>query len=109
MERPIVLLPPKPECALAPGLAPSNRYLGVFLPYTPLHHLLFSSGKFDSLVMTSANLSEEPITIDNQEAVRRLQGIADAYLVHNRDILRRCDDSVVRLAAGRTQMLRRSR
>ncbi|MGB9435833.1 MAG: Sua5/YciO/YrdC/YwlC family protein, partial [Candidatus Acidiferrum sp.] len=78
-------------------------------PYTPLHQLLFASGKFDALVMTSANLSEEPIAIDNEEAVRRLQGIADAYLVHNRDILRRCDDSVIRLAAGRTQMLRRSR
>jgi hydrogenase maturation protein HypF len=59
--------------------------------------------------MTSANLSEEPIAIDNREAVQRLQGLADAYLVHDRDILRRCDDSVVRVAAGRTQMLRRSR
>ena len=109
IERPIVLLPRKPDSGLADGIAPRNRFLGVFLPYTPLHHLLFSSGKFDALVMTSANLSEEPIAIDNEEAVRRLQGIADAYLVHNRDILRRCDDSVVRLAAGRTQMLRRSR
>ena len=59
--------------------------------------------------MTSANLSEEPIAIDNGEAVRRLQGIADAYLVHNRDIERRCDDSVLRVALGRPQMLRRSR
>ncbi len=109
IERPIVLLPRKPDSGLADGIAPRNRFLGVFLPYTPLHHLLFSGGKFDALVMTSANLSEEPIAIDNEEAVRRLQGIADAYLVHNRDILRRCDDSVVRLAAGRTQMLRRSR
>ncbi len=109
IERPIVLLPRKPDSGLADGIAPRNRFLGVFLPYTPLHHLLFSSGKFDALVMTSANLSEEPIAIDNEEAVRRLQGIADAYLVHNRDILRRCDDSVVRLAVGRTQILRRSR
>ncbi|HKN26141.1 MAG TPA: carbamoyltransferase HypF [Candidatus Acidoferrum sp.] len=109
IERPILLLPRKPDSGLADGIAPRNRFLGAFLPYTPLHHLLFSSGKFDALVMTSANLSEEPIAIDNEEAVRRLQGIADAYLVHNRDILRRCDDSVVRLAAGRTQMLRRSR
>jgi hydrogenase maturation protein HypF len=109
IERPIVLLPRKPGSGLADSIAPRNRFLGVFLPYTPLHHLLFASGKFDALVMTSANLSEEPIAIDNEEAVRRLHAIADAYLVHNRDILRRCDDSVVRLAAGRTQILRRSR
>jgi hydrogenase maturation protein HypF len=109
MERPIVLLPRKADCGLAESIAPHNRFLGAFLPYTPLHHLLFASGKFDALVMTSANLSEEPIAIDNDEAVRRLQGIADAYIVHNRDILRRCDDSVVRITAGRMQMLRRSR
>jgi len=109
MERPIVLLPRKADSGLADSIAPRNRFLGVFLPYTPLHHLLFASGKFDALVMTSANLSEEPIAIDNEEAVRRLQGIADAYIVHNREILRRCDDSVVRLAAGRAQILRRSR
>jgi hydrogenase maturation protein HypF len=108
-ERPIVLLPARPEAGLASGIAPLNRFLGVFLPYTPLHHLLFLSGKFDALVMTSANLSEEPIAIDNQEAVQRLRGISDAYLVHNRDILRRCDDSVVRVAAGRPQILRRAR
>ncbi|MGB9445404.1 MAG: carbamoyltransferase HypF [Candidatus Acidiferrum sp.] len=109
IERPIVLLPRKVDCGLPEGIAPRHRFLGVFLPYTPVHHLLFASGKNDALVMTSANLSEEPIAIDNQEAVRRLHGIADAYLVHNREILRRCDDSVVRLAAGRTQILRRSR
>jgi len=109
VERPIVLLPRKPDSGLPESIAPRNRFLGVFLPYTPMHHLLFASGKFDALIMTSANLSEEPIAIDNEEAVRRLHGIADAFLVHNRDILRRCDDSVVRLAAGRTQMLRRSR
>jgi hydrogenase maturation protein HypF len=109
IERPIVLLPRKPDSGLADGIAPRNRYLGVFLPYTPLHYLLFASGKFDALVMTSANLSEEPIVIDNHEAIRRLLNIADAYIVHNRDILRRCDDSVVRLNAGRTQILRRSR
>jgi hydrogenase maturation protein HypF len=81
----------------------------VFLPYTPLHHLLFSASKFDALVMTSANLSEEPIAIANEEGVSRLKGIADAFLVHNRDILRRCDDSVVRVALGQPQKLRRSR
>lgn len=108
-ERPIVLLPRKPNSGVADSVAPHNRFLGVFLPYTPLHHLLFVSGKFDVLVMTSANLSEEPIVIDNQEAVQRLQGIADAFLVHDRDIVRRCDDSVVRVFSGRVQQLRRSR
>lgn len=108
-ERPIVLLPRKPGATVASSVAPRNRFLGMFLPYTPLHHLLFSSGKFDVLVMTSANLSEEPIAIDNQEAVQRLQGIADAFLVHDRDILRRCDDSVVRVSSGQAQKLRRSR
>ncbi len=109
IERPIVLLPRRPEVAFAAGVAPGNRYLGVFLPYTPLHHLLLQSGKFEALVMTSGNLSEEPIAIDNEEAVRRLQRIADAFLVHDREIVRRCDDSVARVAAGQAQKLRRSR
>jgi hydrogenase maturation protein HypF len=109
VERPIVLLPRKPDPGLPEAIAPRNHFLGAFLPYAPLHHLLFFSGRFDALVMTSANLSEEPIAIDNQEALRRLNGIADTFLVHNRDILRRCDDSVMRPADGRTQMLRRSR
>ena len=109
IERPIVLLPRRAEVTFVPGVAPGNQYLGVFLPYTPLHHLLFQSGKFEVLVMTSGNLSEEPIAIENEEAVRRLNGIADAFLVHDREIVRRCDDSVVRVAAGQPQMLRRSR
>ena len=109
IERPIVLLPARPEVALSANIAPSNRFLGVFLPYTPLHHLLFASGKFEALVMTSANLSEEPIAIENQEAMQRLHGIADAFLIHNREILRRCDDSVIRVADGLPQKLRRSR
>src|SRR6266404_3776888 len=108
-ERPIVLLPRRQEARIAGGVAPGNRYLGVFLPYTPLHHLLFQSGKFEALVMTSGNLSEEPIAIDNEEAVRRLNGMADAFLVHDREIVRRCDDSVARVAAGQPQKLRRSR
>jgi hydrogenase maturation protein HypF len=109
VERPIVLLPRRAEVAIVPGVAPGNRYLGVFLPYTPLHHLLFQSGKFEALVMTSGNLSEEPIAIDNEEAIRRLNGIADGFLVHDREIVRRCDDSVVRVTAGQPQKLRRSR
>jgi len=108
-ERPIVLLPKKQPCAIADQVAPFNRYLGVFLPYTPLHHLLFAEGGFPALVMTSGNLSEEPIAIDNREAVARLAGLADGFLVHNRDILLRCDDSVVRVSDGRLRQMRRSR
>ena len=109
VQRPIVLLPRKPECDVPSEVAPFNRYLGVFLPYTPLHHLLFDQGRFRALVMTSGNLSEEPIAIDNREAVDRLHGLADFFLVHNRDILLRCDDSVVAVAGGKTRQLRRSR
>ncbi len=109
IQRPIVLLPKKATSVIPEEVAPLNRYLGVFLPYTPLHYLLLSTGRFKALVMTSANLSEEPIAIDNQEAVQRLNGLADYFIVHNRDILLRCDDSVVRVAGGVTRQLRRAR
>jgi hydrogenase maturation protein HypF len=108
-QRPIVLLPAKRGTAMAEGVAPFNAFLGLFLPYAPVHYLLFEQGGFSALVMTSGNLSEEPIAIDNREAVARLAGLADRFLVHNRDILLRCDDSVVRPAAGRLRQLRRSR
>ncbi len=108
-ERPIVLLPKRQPCAIAEGVAPRNRYLGVFLPYTPLHYLLLDAGGFPALVMTSGNLSEEPIAIDNQEAIGRLRELADFFLVHNREILLRSDDSVVRVAGGRLRQSRRSR
>lgn len=108
-QRPIVLLPRKRSSPVAENVAPCNRNLGVFLPYTPLHHLLLSEGGFDALVMTSGNLSEEPIAIDNHEAVLRLSGLADCFLVHNREILLRCDDSVVRVLDGETHQMRRSR
>jgi hydrogenase maturation protein HypF len=109
MQRPIVLLPKKTPSVIPDEVAPFNRYLGIFLPYTPLHYLLLAEGGFKALVMTSGNLSEEPIAIDNREAVSRLNGLADQFLVHNRDILLRCDDSVVRVAGGITRQLRRSR
>jgi len=109
IQRPIVLLPKRPACGIADNVAPRNRELGVFLPYTPLHHLLFADGAFRALVMTSGNLSEEPIAIDNREAVERLQGLADCFLVHDRPILLRCDDSVVRVIGGQRRQLRRSR
>jgi hydrogenase maturation protein HypF len=108
VQRPIVLLARK-QHALAKAIAPFNRDLGIFLPYTPLHHLLLRAGNFTALVMTSGNLSEEPIAIDNHEAVGRLSSQADCFLVHNRDILLRCDDSVVRVSGGRMCPLRRSR
>ena len=108
VQRPIVLLPRKPE-SLPEAVAPRNLDLGLFLPYTPLHHLLFAAGGFRALVMTSGNRSEEPIAIDNEEAVRCLRGIADSLLVHDRDILLRCDDSVVRSAGGAPRQMRRSR
>jgi hydrogenase maturation protein HypF len=106
---PIVLLKKKQPEGLAPSVAPFNRDLGVFLPYTPLHHLLFDEKRLSALVMTSGNISEEPIAIDNSEALERLRGLADYYLVHNREILLRADDSVVRVAGGRGRQVRRSR
>jgi hydrogenase maturation protein HypF len=109
MQRPIVLLPKKNPSPIPDEIAPFNLYLGVFLPYTPLHYLLLDKGEFVALVMTSGNLGEEPIAIENGEAIHRLHGLADYFLVHNRDIRLRCDDSVVRVTRGVTRQLRRSR
>jgi hydrogenase maturation protein HypF len=102
--RPIVLLKRKPESNIVEEVAPKQDWLGVMLPYTPLHYLLFANPDlqpsiFDlpPLVMTSGNLSEEPIATDNDEARQRLSSLADAFLFHNRDIHIRCDDSVVRV------------
>jgi len=93
--RPIVLLKRKTESNIAHEVAPNQDWIGVMLPYTPLHHLLFTES-MPPLVMTSGNLSEEPIATDNEEARSRLASLADAFLMHNRDIHIRCDDSVVR-------------
>lgn len=109
IQRPIVLLERKSPSVIADQVAPFNRRLGVFLSYTPVHHLLFAQGGFKALVMTSGNLSEEPIAIDNNEAKSHLKGLADYFVVHNREILLRCDDSVVQVASGQTRQLRRSR
>jgi len=73
MQRPIVLLPKKKPSTIPDEVAPFNHYLGIFLPYTPLHYLLLAEGGFKALVMTSGNLSEEPIAIDNLEAVHRFE------------------------------------
>jgi len=102
IERPIVLLRRREPSIIPDQIAPFQRHLGVFLPYTPVHHLLFAEGGFQALIMTSGNLSEEPIAIDNHEARTRLRDLADYFLVHNREILLRCDDSVVRVARERS-------
>lgn len=106
-EAPIVLL--QRTCGqIAVNVAPGNPYLGVMLPYTPLHHLLMAALGFP-VVATSGNLSGEPICTDEAEALMRLHDIADLFLVHNRPIARHMDDSIVRVAAGEQQMLRRAR
>jgi hydrogenase maturation protein HypF len=107
--RPIVLLRRKPDDGLAPGVAEGLRELGVMLPYTPLHHLLLAQVGDHPLVMTSGNLADEPIATDELEALDRLGTIADAFLLHDRAILSRYDDSVVRVVDGRTQFVRRAR
>jgi hydrogenase maturation protein HypF len=107
--RPIVLLRRKPDDGLAPAIADNLAELGVMLPYTPLHHLLLAMVGGRPLVMTSGNLSDEPIATDNAEALDRLASIADAFLLHDRAILSRYDDSVVRVVDGRTEVVRRSR
>ena len=109
VQRPIVLLQKKEPAEIAASVAPGIPWLGVFLPYAPLHHLLLADGKLRVLVMTSANLSEEPIAIDNDEALSRLGEIADSFLFHDREILQRCDDSVMAVVGGQQQVVRRAR
>jgi hydrogenase maturation protein HypF len=105
-QRPIVLL--RKQNGVAEAVAPGNPCLGVMLPYTPLHHLLLR--RLDvPLVMTSGNRSDEPIAHDDADALRRLHGIADVFLTHNRPIHVRCDDSVTRVIDGQEVPLRRSR
>jgi hydrogenase maturation protein HypF len=107
---PVVLLQRRPEGPLVPGVAPGCPHVGVMLPYTPLHHLLFRpvpgrrGALPDVLVMTSGNLSDEPIAYDDVDARRRLARIADGWLVHDRPIHVPCDDSVVRMEAGPVAM-----
>ena len=121
-QRPIVLLHRKPDSPIVEEVAPKQDSLAVMLPYTPIHYMLFrpvadnqkSGYKIQPLIMTSGNLSEEPIAIENDEARLRLASLADAFLMHNRDIRTRCDDSVVRVIGGRENkssvyFLRRSR
>ena len=104
--RPIVLAPAKVQLA---EVSPGNDDLGVMLPYTPLHHLLFAAGAPEVLVMTSANRSSEPISYQDKEATERLAGIADAFLIGERPIARRVDDSIARAGSFGPVILRRAR
>jgi hydrogenase maturation protein HypF len=108
--RPIVLLVARPAArrVLAPSVAAGNRRLGVFLPYTPLHHLLLAAVD-RPLVLTSGNLTDEPLATDDADALVRLAGLADGFLVHDREIRARYDDSVTRVVAGRESVVRRAR
>jgi hydrogenase maturation protein HypF len=106
LARPIVLAPATSEL---PGVAPDNRDAGVMLPYTPVHHLLFAAGAPELLVLTSANRSSEPIAYRDAEALVALADIADAFLVGERPIARRIDDSLVRGSSGNVAVLRRAR
>ena len=107
---PIVLLSRKETASLAANLAPGMGEIGIMLPYTPLHHLLFAtSGCPQALVMTSGNRNGEPLCTGNDEALSRLGNIADFFLLHNREIVTRIDDSVIRIMQGRPRVLRRAR
>lgn len=120
-QRPIVLLRQRPNCSIAPGVAPAYQTLGIMLPYTPLHHLLLNAFRAlreaeghgadgpSVLVMTSGNLSDEPIAYQDDDAQARLLPLVEGVLTHNRAIHMRCDDSVTRIAAGGEQLFRRSR
>ena len=107
-QRPILILKKRRFHRLSPQVAPRNRYFGIMLPYTPLHYLLMD-GAFRALVMTSGNISEEPININNEETFKNLKGIADYFLVHDRDIYLRSDDSIIRMVGGIPRQVRRSR
>jgi hydrogenase maturation protein HypF len=106
-ESPIVLLR-RGNAGLAPRIAPGNPYLGVLLPYAPLHHLLMRELGFP-VVATSGNLTDEPMVTDEREALDRLEAVADMFLVHDRPIARYADDSISRVVAGRPMLLRRAR
>jgi len=106
--RPIVLLKKKEDSLISSLVAPKNNYLGVMLPYTPLHYLLLKDN-FRALIMTSGNITDQPIIGDNQEALEKLDRIADFFLLYNRDIFNRCDDSVLKIINNDNVFFRRSR
>lgn len=109
VESPVVLLKKRRPNTIAPSVAAGVDTFGFMVCYGPLHHLLFAEEGIDVLVMTSANLSDEPLICDNQEAIDKLGDIADAFLTHDRDIYRQVDDSIVHVVAGGQAVIRRSR
>lgn len=116
-EAPIVIVRKRPDAPLSPLIAPDNGWIGLMLPYAPLQHLLFASQPaspgthpaFQALVMTSGNVSDEPVAFEDDDALRRLAGIADYFLLHDRPIHIRSDDSVMRVFQGRPLFYRRAR
>jgi hydrogenase maturation protein HypF len=108
IERPVVIVKKRGNTCLAWSVSPDNSTVGAFLPYTPLHHILLRKLK-KPVIATSANLTDEPIVKDEKDAFERLSKISDHILIHNREIVKRCDDSVVRIAAERQLPIRRSR
>jgi hydrogenase maturation protein HypF len=108
-ESPIVIVHRTKDCPVSALIAPRNDLLGLMLPYTPIHHLLLHGKDFAALVMTSANLSDEPIAFQDDDALQRLSGIADYFLLHDRPIHLRSDDSVIRVFQGRPLFYRRAR
>ncbi|MDR1722076.1 MAG: carbamoyltransferase HypF [Methanobrevibacter sp.] len=109
IERPIVVAKKSKDYSFAPSLAPVLHNIGLMLPYSPIHHLLFDYGKEPAYIMTSANIPGEPMVVDNRDILNDLDGIVDYYLVHNRKIANRCDDSVIRYVNGKLSFIRRSR
>lgn len=107
--RPIVVLKKNKDYYLSPYVAPDLHNLGVMLPYSALHHLLFTYTDAPAYIMTSANMPGEPMLTQNQDIISKLEGVADYYLLHNREIVNRCDDSVVRFRGGDMAFIRRSR
>ncbi|MEK6528674.1 MAG: carbamoyltransferase HypF [Nitrospirota bacterium] len=108
IEKPIVIVKKRDRTIIADSVSPDNSTVGAFLPYAPLHHVILQKLK-KPIIATSANMTDEPIVKDEKDAFMRLENIADYILSHNREIIRRCDDSVVRISAGRQVPVRRSR
>lgn len=109
VESPIVIVRKSPDCPVSELVAPHNDWLGLMLPYTPIHHLLLRTGGITALVMTSANHSDDPIAYEDQDALLRLSDVADYFLMHDRPIHIRCDDSVIRVFQDKPLFYRRSR
>ncbi len=107
--RPIVLLRKRDNNSISKFVAPNNNYLGTMLPYAPIHYLLLSSCSTLAIVATSANLVDQPLIINDKEAIQKLSEIADYFLIHNRDIYNRCDDSIIQVMDGNPVLLRRAR